>query len=101
MAPLVGNICRHFYIVERNFAEQIQPSPEISAAIKQVNGEVGINWLSHFSVPTNEKLIACTRPKIQRRFAEAAQRLNIPTDAIIEVGEVPADSPVPKWSLLR
>jgi hypothetical protein len=32
---------------------------------------------------------------------EAARRLNIPADAIIEFGEVPADSPVTKWSVLR
>jgi hypothetical protein len=32
---------------------------------------------------------------------EAARRLNIPADVIIEVGEVPADSPVTKWSVLR
>jgi hypothetical protein len=31
------------YMIERNFAEQIQPTPEVSAAIKQVNGEVGVN----------------------------------------------------------
>jgi hypothetical protein len=32
---------------------------------------------------------------------EAARRLNIPADAIIEVGEVPANAPVTKWSVLR
>jgi Protein of unknown function (DUF4242) len=89
------------YMIERNFVEQIQPTPEINAAIKQVNGEVGINWLFSFLSADKRKTYCLYEAENPEAIREAARRLNIPADAIIEVGEVPADSPVTKWSLLR
>jgi len=89
------------YMIERNFAEQIQPTPEINAAIKQVNGEVGINWLFSFLSVDKRKTYCLYEAENPEAIREAARPLNIPADAIIEVGELPADSPVTKWSLLR
>jgi len=89
------------YMIERNFAEQIQPTPEINAAIKQVNGEVGVNWLFSFLSADKRKTYCLYEADNPEAIREAARRLNIPADAIIEVGELPADSPVTKWSLLR
>ena len=89
------------YMIERNFAEQIQPSPEISAAVKQVNGDVGVNWLFSFLSADKRKTYCLYEAENPEAIREAARRLNIPADSIIEVGEVPADSPVTKWSVLR
>ena len=36
------------YMIERNFVEQLQLSPEVNAAIKQVSADVGVNWLFSF-----------------------------------------------------
>ena len=33
------------YLIERNFAEQVNVTPEIAAAITQVNADAGIQWL--------------------------------------------------------
>jgi hypothetical protein len=89
------------YMIERNFAEQIQPTPEINAAVKQVNGEVGVNWLFSFLSADKRKTYCLYEAENPEAIREAARRLNIPADAIIEVGEVPAESPVTKWSVLR
>ena len=89
------------YMIERNFAEQIQPTPEASEAVKQVNGEVGVNWLFSFLSADKRKTYCLYEADNPEAIREAARRLNIPADAIIEVGEVPAESPVTKWSVLR
>jgi hypothetical protein len=87
------------YLIERNFAEQIQPTPEIAAAIKQVNGNVGINWL--FLSADKKKTYCLYEAENAEAIREAARRLNIPADVIIEVGEVPGASAATNWSVLR
>jgi hypothetical protein len=89
------------YMIERNFAEQIQPTPETAAAVKQVNADVGVNWLFSFLSADKKKTYCLYEAENPEAIREAARRLNIPADAIIEVGEVPAESPVTKWSVLR
>jgi len=88
-------------LIERNFAEQIQVSPEVATAIKQVNGDVGINWLFSFLSADKKKSYCLYEAENPEAIREAARRLNIPADVIIEVGEVPADAPVTNWSVLR
>jgi len=88
------------YLIERNFAQQIQPTPEIAAAIKLVNGDVGINWLFSFLSADKRKSYCLYEADNPEAIREAARRLNIPADVIIEVGEIPAGSPVTNWSVL-
>ena len=76
-------------------------SPEVATAIKQVNGDVGINWLFSFLSADKKKSYCLYEAENPEAIREAARRLNIPADVIIEVGEVPADAPVTNWSVLR
>jgi hypothetical protein len=89
------------YMIERNFAEQLQLTPEGGAAVKQVNADVGVNWLFSFLSADKKKsycLYEADNPEVLR---EAARRLNIPADVIVEVGEVPSGAAVTNWSVLR
>ena len=36
------------FLVERNFAEQLQVTPEGAASINKVNAEIGVQWLISF-----------------------------------------------------
>jgi hypothetical protein len=36
------------FLIERNFAEAVELDPETMATIKQVNDEIGIQWLFSF-----------------------------------------------------
>jgi hypothetical protein len=36
------------YLIERNFAEQLNATREIATAVTQVNADVGIQWLFSF-----------------------------------------------------
>jgi len=89
------------YLIERNFAEQIQPTPEMATAVKQVNGNVGINWLFSFLSADKKKTYCLYEAENPEAIREAARRLNIPADVIIEVGEVPGASEATNWSVLR
>ncbi len=88
-------------MIERNFAEQIQPTPEIAAAIKQVNTDVGVNWLFSFLSADKKKTYCLYEAENPEALREAARRANIPADVIIEVGEVPTQAPVTNWSVWR
>jgi len=46
-------------MIERNFAEQLQLTPEGGAAVKQVNADVGVNWLFSF-LSADKKKSYCT-----------------------------------------
>ena len=89
------------YMIERNFAEQIQPSTEAGIAIKQINADVGVNWLFSFLSADKKKTYCLYEAESPEAIREAARRANIPADVIIEVGEIPADAPVTQWSVLR
>jgi hypothetical protein len=89
------------YMVERNFAEQLQPTLEAAAAVKAVNADVGTHWLFSFLTADKKKTYCLYEAENPEAIREAARRLNIPADAIIEVGEVPSDAPLTNWSVLR
>jgi hypothetical protein len=89
------------YMIERNFAEQLQLTPEGGAAVKQVNADVGVNWLFSFLSADKKKSYCLYEADNPDAIREAARRLNIPADVIIEVGEVPSGAPVTNFSLLR
>ena len=37
-----------FYIIERNFAEQLDLNADGVAAISKINGDIGVNWVFSF-----------------------------------------------------
>ena len=89
------------YMVERNFAEQLQPTADTAAAVKQVNVDVGVQWLFSFLSADKRKTYCLYEAEHPEAIREAARRLNFPADAIIEVGEIPGASQTTNWSVLR
>ena len=43
------------FLIERNFAEQLELTPEGDAAVQRVNAEVGVNWLYSFLTADKRK----------------------------------------------
>ncbi|MEJ8858598.1 DUF4242 domain-containing protein [Variovorax robiniae] len=75
------------FLIERNFAEQIELNVDGVNAITQINGEEGVNWLFSFLSADKRKsycLYEATNPEAIR---EAARRANVPADVIIEVSQ--------------
>ncbi len=75
------------FIIERKFAEKLEISSEADAAIRQVNDEVGIQWIFSFLSVDRKKTYCLYEAPSAEAILEAARRLNIPADEIMEVGE--------------
>lgn len=76
------------FLIERNFAEQVNATPEIAAAIKQVNIDVGVNWLFSFLSADKRKTYCLYEAKNAEAIREAAKRANMPADVIVELGDM-------------
>lgn len=76
------------FLIERNFLDEVKATPEIAAAIKQVNMDVGVNWLYSFLSADKRKTYCLYEAKNADAIREAAKRLNLPADVIVELGDM-------------
>ena len=74
------------YLIERNWAEKLNPNREEANGICQVNSEVGIEWLYSFLSADMKKTYCLYEAPNPEAIREAARRLSIPADVIIELG---------------
>ena len=73
------------FIIERNFAEQLEVNRDVITALTQVNADVGVQWLFSFLSADKKKTYCLYEAPNAEAIREAARRLNIPADVIIEV----------------
>lgn len=78
------------FLIERNFAEQLQVSAEGAAAVKQINADVGVNWLFSFLSADKKKTYCLYEASNPELIREAARRANLPADVVVEVSEINA-----------
>jgi hypothetical protein len=76
------------FMIERNFADQLSVTPEAAANIKRINGEVGVQWLISFLSADKKKTYCLYEASSPEAIREAASRVGVPADVIIEVGEL-------------
>jgi hypothetical protein len=76
------------FLIERNFAEQLEVSRDDVLQVTQVNADVGIQWLFSFLSADKKKTYCLYEAPNAEAIREAAQRLNVPADEITEVGEL-------------
>jgi len=76
------------FLIERNFAEELNATPEIAAAVKQVNMDVGVNWLFSFLSADKRKTYCLYEAKNADAIREAAKRANMPADVSVELGDM-------------
>jgi hypothetical protein len=75
------------YLIERNFAEQLNVNREIATAVCQVNSDVGIEWLYSFLSADKKKTYCLYEAPNPEAIREAARKLNLPADVIVELGD--------------
>lgn len=75
------------YMIERNFAEQLNVAPDAAAAVKQVNAEVGVEWLFSFLSADKKKTYCLYEAPNPEAIREAARKLGLPADVIVELGD--------------
>ena len=89
------------YLIERNFAEQLEITKEAVQNVNQINDEEGVKWLFSFLSPDKRKTYCLYEAPNADAIRAAARRANIPANTVIEVGELEAQfgAPVfqPSW----
>ena len=76
------------FLIERNFAEQLEENRELAAEINRINTDVGVQWLISFLSADKKKTFCLYEAPSAEAIREAARRAGIPADEIIEVGEL-------------
>lgn len=74
------------YIVERQFAEQLNPTKERNESVRLINDEEGVQWIFSFLSADKKKTYCLYEAPNPEAIRAAARRNNIPADAIIEIG---------------
>lgn len=73
------------FMVERQFAERLEASPETAAEINRVNDEAGVRWLRSFLSADKRKTFCLYEADDLEAIRTAAVRAGLPADAIVEL----------------
>jgi len=76
------------FMIERNFAEQLEVTRDNQLKVAQINDDVGVQWLFSFLSADKKKTYCLYEAPSAEEIREAARRANIPADEIVEVGEL-------------
>ena len=76
------------FLIERNFAEEVEATKDIADNIIRINDEEGVRWLFSFLSPDKRKTYCLYEAPNAEAIRIAARRANIPADVVIEVSEL-------------
>lgn len=78
------------FVIERNFAEQLDPEALDRAGIKVVNDDANVRWLYSFLSADRKKTYCVYEADSAEDLRAAATALGIPADVITMVDQVPS-----------
>jgi len=76
------------FVIERNFAEQLDADQLDYAGFRLVNDDAGVRWLYSFLSADKKKTYCLYEAANPEAIMEAAKRLGIPADVIVAVEEI-------------
>ncbi|MHB9841654.1 nickel-binding protein [Paraburkholderia terrae] len=76
------------FMIERNFAEQLEVTGKSAATVKRINDEEGVEWLFSFLSADKKKTYCLYEALNADAIRAAARRANLPADVIIEVSDL-------------
>jgi hypothetical protein len=74
------------YVVEREFAEELELSSDDVRLIDEVNADEGVRWLFSFLSADRRHTYCLYEAPSPDAILAAARRANVPADVIVEVG---------------
>ena len=77
------------FLIERNFAQEVNLDDAGFLQIQQINDEVGIQWLFSFLSADKRKTYCLYEAPSEEAIRIAARRQNVPADVIVPVGTIP------------
>ena len=76
------------FLIERNFADEVEATKDIADNIVRINNEEGVRWLFSFLSPDKRKTYCLYEAPNAEAIRVAARRANLPADLVIEVSEI-------------
>ena len=76
------------FLIERNFAEEVEATKDIADNIVRINNEEGVRWLFSFLSPDKRKTYCLYEAPNAEAIRIAARRANLPADVVIEISEI-------------
>ena len=73
------------YVVERTFAEELDPGSDLITRIEEINADEGIRWVFSFLGADRRQMYCLYEAPSAVEIAAAARRAHVPADAITEV----------------
>ncbi|MBS0223617.1 MAG: DUF4242 domain-containing protein [Proteobacteria bacterium] len=75
------------YVIERNFAEQLEASKQANDRINRINDEEGVKWLFSFLSADRKKTYCLYEAPTEEAIRVAARRAGLPADVIVAVSQ--------------
>ncbi|MDN4501322.1 DUF4242 domain-containing protein [Alteromonadaceae bacterium BrNp21-10] len=76
------------FVIERNFAEQLDLSADDVNHITLINDDSDVKWLYSFLSADKKKTYCLYEAANAAAIRDAAKKANIPADVIIEISEM-------------
>src|SRR5215813_1429442 len=73
------------FLIERNFAEEVEMTKDDVDRVNRINDETGVKWLISFLSADKKKTYCLYEAPSAEAIRLAAKRANVPADVIIEV----------------
>jgi hypothetical protein len=74
------------YVIEREFADELQLANEDIRLIDEANADEGVRWVFSFLSADRRHTYCLYEAPSADALLSAAKRVNLPADAIVEVG---------------
>jgi len=75
------------FMVERTFAEELEPSIDAADGINRINAEEGVRWLYSFLSADKRKTYCLYEAPTPEAIRTAAVRAGLPADVVVEVSD--------------
>ena len=75
------------FMVERAYAEELEPNIDLADGINRINAEAGVRWLYSFLSADKRKTYCLYEAPSPEAIRTAAARAGLPADAIVEVNQ--------------
>ena len=73
------------FLIERNFADELEITKDDVDRVNRINDETGVKWLISFLSADKKKTYCLYEAPSADAIRQAAKRANVPADVIIEV----------------
>lgn len=76
------------FIIERNFAEQLELTADGAASIQRINDDEEVRWIVSFLSADKRKSYCLYEAQDAESIKRAADRAGVPADVIVSVDEI-------------